>query len=300
MVGCRDTFVVALAIMMGLGCFAYSRDAFAQISESDVEYANPDGQHLKLDLRAPEGDGPFPAVVCIHGGGFRAGDQSHYDALCDTLAEHGYVAVTINYRLAPKYQFPAAVEDSKAAVRWLRANAEKYHIDPQRIGAMGGSAGGTLALFLGVAGDQRKYEGDGGNLDQPSRVQCVVSYFGASDFTKSYGKSVDAAEVLPLYLGGNLEQARERHTEASPLNYVTKDDAPTLCLHGTKDQYVAVEQSEWMVDRLKKAGVEAKLIEFEGARHGFEGDVAAKADAAMIEFFDGHLKPQAKDGAVKR
>ena len=120
-----------------------------------------------------------------------------------TLAEHGYVAVTITYRLAPKYQFPAAVYDCKASVRWMRANAGKYHIDPVRIGTMGGSAGGHLAQFLGVTGGVKQFEGEG-NLDQSSSVACVVSYYGPSDFTKSYGKSVDAAVVLPLWFGGDL------------------------------------------------------------------------------------------------
>ncbi|MFO0790483.1 MAG: alpha/beta hydrolase [Pirellulales bacterium] len=262
----------------------------AQTSESGIEYADPEDQHLVLDLAAPEGDGPFPAVVCIHGGGFREGDRTYFNATCEKLAQHGYVAVTIEYRLAPKYPFPAAVEDCKAAVRWLRANAEKYHIDPKRIGATGASAGGTLALFLGTTGDEKKYEGDGGNADESSRVQCVVSHFGAADFTKSYGKSVDAADVLPLYLGGNLEEARAKHVEASPLTWVTKDDAPTLCLHGVNDKYVAVEQSEFIVGKLKKAGVEAKLVKYDGAGHGFEGDVYEKADEEMIRFFDAHLK----------
>src|SRR5205814_4600921 len=143
------------------------------------------------------GDGPFPAVLCVHGGGFRAGTREGYDGLIRKLAERGYVAATVTYRLAPKYPFPAAVYDVKAAVRWARANAAKYRIDPDRIGVTGGSAGGHLALFLGVTADVKEFEGDGGNPTQPSRVACVVNVYGPSDFTKSYGKSVDAAEVLP-------------------------------------------------------------------------------------------------------
>jgi hypothetical protein len=147
--------------------------------EPGVEYANPDGQHLKLDLaRAKDGDGPFPAVLCIHGGGFRAGSRQGYDALCLRLARGGYVAATIDYRLAPKYPFPAAVHDTKEAVRWLRANARKYRIDPERIGVTGGSAGGHLAQFLGVTRDVKDFGGDGGNRDQPSRAACVVNQYG--------------------------------------------------------------------------------------------------------------------------
>ena len=259
--------------------------------ESGIEYTNPDNQHLKLDIARPKtGDGPFPAILCIHGGGFRAGNREGYDGLCIRLAEKGYVAVTITYRLAPKYPFPAAIHDTKAAIRWLRANAAKYTIDPERIGVTGGSAGGHLAQFLAVTGDVKEFEGEGGNPTQSSKVACVVNYFGPSDFTKSYGKSVDAAEVLPLFLGGNLEKARPLHIRASPLYWVTPNAAPTLCIHGTEDKYVAHEQAVWLVDKLKAANVEAELLTLEGAGHGFKGKDAETAEKALIAFFDKHLK----------
>ncbi len=258
--------------------------------EKGVEYTNPDNQHLQLNIARPKGDGPFPAILCIHGGGFRAGNRTSYDAQIVRLAEKGYVAVTVSYRLAPKYPFPAAIHDTKAAVRWLRANAKTYHIDPERIGTTGGSAGGHLAQFLAVTGDVKEFEGDGGNPTQSSKVKCVVNVYGPSDFTKSYGKSVDAAEVLPLFLGGNLEKARAAHIKASPLYWVTPNAAPTLCIHGTEDKYVAFEQAEWMVDKLKAASVEAELLKLEGAGHGFKGEDAEKAEKAMIAFFDKHLK----------
>src|SRR4029077_7854854 len=186
--------------------------------------------------------------------------------------------------LAPKYQFPAAVHDTKAAVRWLRANAAKYKIDPERIGATGGSAGGHLAQFLGVTADVKEFEGDGGNSEVSSRVACVVNVYGPSDFTKSYGKRVDAAEVLPLFLGGNLETARRQHVRASPLYWVTPNAAPTLCAHGTDDKYVAHEQAVWLVDKLKAAGVEADLLTLEGAGHGFKGKDLETAEKALIAF----------------
>ena len=210
--------------------------------------------------------------------------------LCIRLAQQGYVAVTVSYRLAPKFQFPAAIYDVKAAIRWLRANAKKYSIDPERIGVMGGSAGGHLAQFLGVTGDVKQFEGDGGNADQPSRVTCVVNYYGPSDFTKSYGKSVDAAEVLPLWLGGNLEQARQKHVLASPLYWVTPHAAPTLCIHGTDDKYVNHEQAVWLIEKLRAAGVEADLLTLQGAGHGFKGADATQAEKAMFAFFAKHLE----------
>lgn len=261
------------------------------VFESGIEYSNPDNQHLQLDMARPNTDeGPFPAILCIHGGGFRAGTRQGYDGQIIRLADKGYVAVTITYRLAPKYPFPAAIHDTKAAVRWLRANAKKYHIDPNRIGVMGGSAGGHLAQFLGVTSDVKEFEGDGGNATQSSKVKCVVNYYGPSDFTKSYGKSVDAAEVLPLFLGGNLEKAKPLHIKASPLYWVTPNAAPTLCIHGTEDKYVAFEQAEWIVDKLKAANVEAELLKLEGAGHGFKGKDAETAEKAMIAFFKKHLK----------
>lgn len=281
---------------MGLAVFGPWAEVGAQapagvVVENDVEFSNPDGQHLQLNLARPAtGAGPFPAVLCIHGGGFRAGTRQSYDRLIGKLAERGYVAATVTYRLAPKYPFPAAVHDVKAAVRWLRANAGKYRIDPARIGATGGSAGGHLAQFLGVTANVPEFEGDGGNPRESSRVRCVVNYYGPSDLTQSYGKSVDAAEVLPLFLGGNLEQARERHVRASPLYWVTPDAAPTLLVHGTKDTYVAYEQATWIHERLKAAGVPVELLTLEGAGHGFRGEDAERAEAAMFAFFDRYLK----------
>lgn len=262
--------------------------------EKNIEYSNPDDQHLQLNMARPkDGAGPFPAVICIHGGGFRAGTRESFNGLCLQLAERGYVAVTVSYRLAPKYQFPAAVYDVKAAVRWMRANAEKYQIDPDRIGTTGGSAGGHLAQFLGVTSGVSKFEGDGGNAEYSSSVKCVVNFYGPSDFTKSYDASVDAKDVLPLFLGGNLEQERHRHIESSPLYWVTPEAAPTLFVHGTKDAYVAHEQAEWIVDRMKAADVEATLMTIEDGDHGFRTsspDVKEKIENARFEFFEKHLK----------
>src|SRR5205807_5908700 len=138
-----------------------------------------DDQHLQLNLARPKaGNGLMPAVLCIHGGGFRAGHRDGYNALCLKLAQRGFVAATASYRFAPKYQFPAAVHDVKAAVRWLRANASKYHIEPNRIGVTGGSAGGHLAEFLGVTAGVKQFEGDSGNPGQSSSVACVVNVYG--------------------------------------------------------------------------------------------------------------------------
>jgi acetyl esterase/lipase len=268
--------------------------------ESGIEYANPDSQHLQVNIARPKKFGHLlPCVLCIHGGGFRAGNRDSYNPLLIKLADRGYVAVAASYRLAPKYQFPAAILDVKAAVRWLKANAPTYQIDPDRIGVTGDSAGGHLAQVLGVTADVKQFEGDEGNYAQSTRVACVVNKYGPSDFTKSYGKSVDAAEVLPLWLGGSLETAREKHVVSSPLNWVTPSAAPTLILHGTDDKYVAHEQGLWMRDRLKSCGVHVEMLTLEGAGHGFKGTDAEKAEAAMFAFFDNELKNSPVGGLAK-
>lgn len=280
-------FCAVLALLPGV-CSAQDNIVF----EQGIEYANPDNQHLCVNMARPkEGNGPFPAILCIHGGGFRAGHRDGYNNQIKMLAQNGYVAFTVSYRLAPKYQFPAAIYDTKAAVRWVRANAAKYHIDPNRIGVTGGSAGGHLVQFLGVTGDVKQFEGDEGNPEQSSKVTCVVNFYGPSDFTQSYGHSVDAAEVLPLWLGGDLTTARQKHIVSSPLYWVTPNASPTLFIHGTKDNYVAYDQAVWIYDRMKATGVEVELMKMEGAGHGFGGEDAKRADEAMMKWFDKHLHP---------
>jgi acetyl esterase/lipase len=258
--------------------------------ERDVEYANAGGAKLQLNLARPKDvKGPLPAVLCIHGGGFRAGSREGYNKLCLTLAQRGFVAATISYRLAPAHQFPAAVHDTKAAVRWLRANAARLGIDPTRIGVTGGSAGGHLAQFLGVTAGVKEFEG-ADNSGFSSAVTCVVNVYGPSDFTKSYGKSVDAHVVLPMWLGGDVDSARAKHIQSSPLNWVTPSAAPTLIIHGTEDKYVAYEQALWMRDRLTACGVPVELLTLEGAGHGFKGADAEKSEAALLAYFEQRLK----------
>ncbi len=276
---------------------ALSAAAFAQqapddvVVVPDVEYSHVGGR-MAMDVVMPkEGLGPFPTVVCVHGGGFRAGTRESYLPLAYQLAERGYVAATVTYRLSPMAQFPAPVEDVKAAVRFLRANAARFRVDADRIGATGGSAGGHLVLMLGLTAGVKEFEGSGPNLDQSSAVQAVVNFYGPTDFTKSYepGKSVDAAEVLPMFLGGDLEHNRLENIRASPLNWVTPDAPPILTVQGTKDRYVNYEHAVWITDRLKAAGVDAELETIEGADHGFKGAALERANQRLFAFFDKHL-----------
>ena len=159
------------------------------IWEEGIVYSTPDGESLALNMARPRSDdGKQPAILCIHSGGFRAGKRESYDGLCVKLAEKGFVAATITYRLAPKYQFPAAVHDCKAAVRWLRANAAKYSIDPTKIGITGGSAGGHLAQFLGVTAHVPEFEGTGGNPEQPSQAAVQKHELQSLLLTQKFGQ----------------------------------------------------------------------------------------------------------------
>jgi acetyl esterase/lipase len=291
---CRSLFVMLL-----FSSFLLSQNGEAPVVPSDLiwepnlEYWATGGRHerLEMDVVHPRNiSDEAPAVVLIHGGGFRAGTRQSYLPLCIKLAQRGYVAATVSYRLSPRYQFPAPIHDVKASVRWLRANAKRFGIDPDRIGAVGGSAGGHLALFLGLTAGVAEFEGNGPNPEVSSRVSCVVDYYGPTDFTKSYGKSVDAAEVLPQFLGGDLEHEPLNHIVASPLNWVTPQAAPVLSIHGTEDRYVSYEQSVWLVDRLRAAGVEAELEKLDGAGHGFKGVDAERAEQRMFAFLDKHLR----------
>ena len=286
--------LLALAILLVSPMPAQEVEAPSDVIwESDITYSYV-GARLQMDVVRPRnGIGPFPAVVMIHGGGFRAGTRQGYLPLAFQLAQKGYVAATVSYRLSPMAQFPAHVQDVKAAVRFVRANAHRFQIDPDRIGAVGGSAGGHLVLFLGLTADVDEFEGSGSHLDVSSAVQAVVNFYGPTDFTESYGpgKSVDAADVLPLFLGGDLDHARASHIKASPLNWVTPNAAPTLTIHGTEDDYVAHEQAEWLTERLEAAGVENKLLTLQGAGHGFKGEHLERAHAAMFDWFDEKLAP---------
>ena len=292
-----------VSAMRVLSVFVLSTVCFAQttpppvpdtvIADRDVEYSAVGGRQT-MDIVRPRATSatPHPAVLLIHGGGFRAGTKESYIGLAVKLAEHGYTAATVTYRLAPRNQFPAPLQDAKAAVRFLRANAAKYGIDPEHIGALGGSAGGHLVLMLGLTEGVEDFEGSGPNRNQSSRVQCVVDEYGPTDFTQSYAKSVDAAEVLPQFLGGDLTHDRAAHMRASPLNWVTPNAPPILAIHGTADPYVAYEQSFWLIERLIAAGVPAELESIAGAGHGFKGADALRADERAIAWFDRYLKPQ--------
>lgn len=289
----------ALVVPLALSLFPSAVVAEPTVKKG-ITYGRAGDVDLKLDLAQPDGEGPFPAIVFIHGGGWFQGNRQVYQHQIVEAAKRGYVAATISYRLmqfdeAQKETttaepiFPAQIHDSKAAVRWLRANAEKYQVDPERIGVTGASAGGHLSLLVGLTDPAAGLEGEGGHPDQSSRVQAVVNVFGPTDMAECFRTS-SVAWIFRLVMGGTPEQAAERYAAASPVTYVSRDDPPVLTLHGDQDELVPIAQAETLDEKAKAVGAPHTLLILRGQGHGFGGPSAVEAAEATWKFFDEHLK----------
>ncbi len=268
--------------------------------QKEIVYGTGAGEELTLNLARPDkANGPLPCIVVIHGGAWRAGNKAGHDRQTWDFAQRGYVSATVGYRFCPKYVFPAQVEDVKCAVRFLRANADKFGIDPKRIGAVGFSAGAHLSMMLGVMGKDDGMEGNGGNPDQPSQVQAVVSYFGPTDLLASDIPD-RSMPLLKDFVGGTQTEKPEGHKRASPITYVSTGDAPTLIFQGTKDPLVPHTQAYKMIDALTAAGVPGRAEFLVGAGHGWAGKDLERTVAETNAFFDEHLKAKPSVAAVKK
>jgi acetyl esterase/lipase len=259
--------------------------------ERGLAYVPGGHERQQLDLYRPEkANTPLPVIVWVHGGAWRGGSKDGGGPAV-RLVPKGYAVASIGYRLSQHAIFPAQIEDCKAAIRWLRAHATKYGLDADHIGAWGGSAGGHLVALLGTAGDVKDLEGKLGHLDQSSRVQAVVDWFGTTDFTKQGGWHNNPMSPEAQLIGGPVQENKEKSQRANPIAYVTKDDPPFLIMHGTKDDVVPFNQSELLVDALKKAGVPITFRPLEGAGHGGPAFSAPEHMREIEAFFDRHLKP---------
>jgi len=269
--------------------------------ERDVRYV-PDGDAAQvLDLYVPEkaGEKPLPLLVWVHGGGWRGGTKAGNPGVA--LIPQGYAAASVEYRFSQKAVFPAQIQDCQAAIRWLRANAKKYNIDPDRIGVWGDSAGGHLVALLGTAGGTGAFAPIGGNADVSDRVQAVCDFYGPANFnTVMEQAAADAVKnIYPFntprdpysgLIGVHMGADKAKTDAVSPVNHVSKDDAPFLILHGTADVHVPFAQSVELADALKRAGVSVTLQRFPGGGHGGPAFNLPAVRTLIRTFFDKHLK----------
>ena len=261
----------------------------AAITEKNLVYGEHERQ--KLDVSVPAGEGPFPLVVWVHGGGWEGGSKEGNAAA--SLVGRGFAVASINYRLSKQAVFPAQIHDCKAAIRWLRANAKKYKLDADHVGVMGASAGGHLVALLGTSGGVKELEGDLKPTEPSSKVQAVCDWFGPTDLAR-LSPAIATNNPITRLLGGTTSEKKELAVLANPITHVSKDAPPFLILQGDKDPLVAAEQSELLHAALEKGGVPSELVIFKGAGHGdgeFRTQLGSEKNKSKIpDFFEKHLK----------
>ena len=258
----------------------------------DQTYLEPDRQE-KFDLYTPSNlkeNQKCPGIVIIHGGGWTNGDKgaSREENIGTTLAGQGYVCISINYILFKDQKtWPTNLHDCKKAVQFLRANAKKYNINPDKIAVIGGSAGGHLAAMVGVTGDVNELNPNDLYKDVSCKVQAVVDLYGVNDFMTI--KNLD--DCISNFLGTARDKDPQIWKYASPVTHISKNDPPFLIMHGTADTTVDIDQSIEFDKKLRSAGVDSKLVIVEGAPHTFHLQPQQKdLRPIVIEFFDKHLK----------
>ncbi|WP_165223404.1 alpha/beta hydrolase [Aquisphaera insulae] len=261
------------------------------VTLTDITYTKVGEAELKLDITGPKEGGPYPAVLVIHGGAWRGGNKKDCQIIMPDLARHGYVAVSPQYRFCPKERFPAQLDDVKEAVRWVKSHAKEHRVDPNRLGAMGFSAGGHLALMLGLTGPSDGLEGAGPDAEGKSdtKILAVVNFFGPTDL---------AADDIPArsrplvadFLGATAKEKPELAAKASPLTFVSSGDAAILTFQGTKDPLVPHTQATKLADAMTAAGVPGRVELLLGASHGWGEPELSRTKAETFAFLDRYLK----------
>ena len=289
--------LLAVSVVLLLGSSVAADEPYEIEVHEEIAYGIGGDQRLYLDIAVPVGaDGLRPAVLYIHGGGWAGGKRQDLGGEIRRMAARGYVAATITYRLAPKSLFPAAVEDAKTAVRYLRANVGEWNIDPERIGAVGFSAGAHLAMMLGVMQNGDGLDGDSWNSaweGQDASVNAVVSYVGPTNLLSDYPPV--SQQIVANFIGGAKDEKRDAYERASPVTYVDQRDAPMLLFAGTRDQLVPWDQAVQMAQALTEAGIPGRIELCLGQDHGLnspEIDHAAEIERtreATDEFLDHYL-----------
>lgn len=298
LVGAVALALVGAVVWVGLG-----RRPAGTVPENvevmrDIVYATIGERDLHMDIVRPRElpPAPLPVLVYIHGGAWREG--SYHTDLLYPFAQKGYLTASVEYRFTQEAIFPAQIHDCKAAIRFLRARASEYNLDPDRIAVVGISAGGHLAALLGTSGGVAELEGDLGNAHYSSRVQAVIDIFGPTDITTMIpdrGYRLAAVSPEDELVGGPVEEHMDLARQASPLTYVDKTDPPFLIVHGDEDKVVSIAQSEKLDKALREAGVESKFIRVRNAGHGFglfTWPTLPQVRAGLFRFLDRRLKQQ--------
>jgi acetyl esterase/lipase len=275
--------------------------------EKDIAYIPNGDEAQKLDLYVPEvaPEKPLPLIVHIHGGGWRAG--SKFPCGVAGVVPRGYIVASVEYRFSQKAVFPAQIQDCQAAIRWLRAHAKQYHIDTERVGVTGGSAGGHLSALVGTAGGKKAFPVIGGNEDQSDAVQAVCDIFGPTDFSTVVQQAAEDKNVKNIFefntpsdpysslIGARLDD-KPKAEAVSPIHYVSKESPPFLILHGTHDDLVPYAQSEQLAAALKDHGVPVWLQKLPGSGHGGPAFAKPEVNRLMQHFFEKYL--QGADKAI--
>jgi acetyl esterase/lipase len=295
--------LISTAIVLGIAAHAAtghqpgsaSRVPEGTVVHRDLAYVADGHDRQKLDLYLPKDGKDLPVIIWVHGGAWLVGSKDRPVPLA--YVSEGYAVASVGYRLSQHALFPAQIEDCKAAVRWLRANAPKYNLDPNHFAAWGESAGGHLVAMLGTTGDAKVFE-VGDNLSVSSRVQAVLDFFGPTDLLQMDahllpgGEAHDAADSPESKLvGGPIQENKDKVARANPITYVTREDPPFLIVHGDADPIVPHHQSELLTAALKEAGVEVLFYTVKGGGHGGFRD--PNVAAVTKQFLADHLKTQA-------
>jgi acetyl esterase/lipase len=265
------------------------------VKTAAIPYASVDGTELALDLYMPADVDQPPLIVYIHGGAWRFGSRDSVSPI--DLVDEGYAIASVSFRLTPVAPLPAQVHDIKGAIRFLRANASTYGFDADRIGITGVSSGAHLAALVGLTNDSAPHEGEvGGNLDVPSDVQAIVSYFGASNLTSILAQSTPLGlnvrePALELLLGGSVEDKVNLARFGSPVFQIDTADPPLLLLHGDQDPQMPINQSLELFGAAKDNGIQVQFIPVHGAAHGGDAFFDADRTALVAEFLDRAFRP---------
>ena len=262
-------------------------------TQTDIEYERVGDLSLKLDLHTPQAANP-PLIVYVHGGAWRGGSKS--DVPIAKLIEHGFAIASVDYRLSTQAPFPAQIQDIKAAIRFLRAKAELFHLSTSRIAIIGSSAGGHLAALVGVTNGNKVLEGTiGEHLSQSSDVQCIVSLFGASNLQTILSQSTEfglkmRVPALQLLLGGQPTEKPDLAKLASPVAHLDKDDPPLLLIHGDADPQMPPQQSQELAKAYEALKLPVQLIMLPGGKHGGREFYDDERTAIVAKFLDKALR----------